>query len=409
MSSDSNRFQSKVAILGLSQSGKTSIRQVIFEGFAPEATSQNPATVRINRKLFNMAGSSINLFDVGGQSNYLNEVFQQYQERTFSDVKAVIFVVDVSDAANVMRSKYYFDLTVENVKKISSSAKIYVFAHKMDVVPINKRNVVLQSIKDIFEIDQIENSEIHGTSIYEDSLWNAMQNVLALIFPKDDQKTTEIKDLVKLYNLSFLSVSTSHGLILYSEPESTAVINFERLRNELSSTYFPGMVLDYAIFSLGEYKVYMREIENDLVVTAIFQSVQNMDETKKDFLEMSEKLMQMFQPDEFYEQAKAKMKKTLSSYLEKNNVKKLNELERKFDKKISVKCDVCGKTIKQSILDVAVKNSEKLDRGIKVNVGFGVTTIEIYPIHECIEGMREIPIFLDSDLEYRRFDKSRPI
>ncbi|MHA1829586.1 MAG: ADP-ribosylation factor-like protein, partial [Candidatus Heimdallarchaeaceae archaeon] len=147
MSSDSNRFQSKVAILGLSQSGKTSIRQVIFEGFAPEATSQNPATVRINRKLFNMAGSSINLFDVGGQSNYLNEVFQQYQERTFSDVKAVIFVVDVSDAANVMRSKYYFDLTVENVKKISSSAKIYVFAHKMDVVPINKRNVVLQSIK----------------------------------------------------------------------------------------------------------------------------------------------------------------------------------------------------------------------------------------------------------------------
>ncbi|MHA1259389.1 MAG: hypothetical protein ACTSRO_07075, partial [Candidatus Heimdallarchaeaceae archaeon] len=58
MSSDSNRFQSKVAILGLSQSGKTSIRQVIFEGFAPEATSQNPATVRINRKLFNMAGSS---------------------------------------------------------------------------------------------------------------------------------------------------------------------------------------------------------------------------------------------------------------------------------------------------------------------------------------------------------------
>ena len=118
MSHRSQELESKIVILGLSQSGKTSIRQVIFEGFTPESTSMNPATVRINRKLFNLAGSAINLFDVGGQTNYLNEVFQQYQERTFSDVKVVIFVIDISDAANIMRSKYYFDLTIENINKL---------------------------------------------------------------------------------------------------------------------------------------------------------------------------------------------------------------------------------------------------------------------------------------------------
>ncbi|NPD87483.1 MAG: hypothetical protein HGN29_02085 [Asgard group archaeon] len=409
MSVDREGLESKVAILGLSQSGKTSIRQVIFEGFAPESTSQNPATVRINRKLFNLAGSSINLFDVGGQSAYLNEVFQQYQERTFSDVKAVIFVVDVSDAANIMRSKYYFDLTVENVKEISRTAKIYVFAHKMDVVPVNKRQAVLQSIKDIFEIDNMENAEIYGTSIFEDTLWDAMQKILALVYPKDDSKTLEIKDVVGAYDLSFLAVSTTHGLVLYSQPEALAGVNYERLRNELSNTFFPGMVMDYAIFSLGNFCVFMREIDNDLVLTSVFEHGPDLGDTRSKFLELSGKIMQIFQPDELIGQAKAKMKSTLSKYLENNKVREIATLERRFDVKVNVKCDICGKQVQKSILDVAVENSEKLERGIKITAGFGVTTIEMYPIHECIEGMREIPVFLDSDLEYRRYDNSRPI
>lgn len=409
MSVDRESLESKVAILGLSQSGKTSIRQVVFEGFAPESTSQNPATVRINRKLFNLAGSSINLFDVGGQSAYLNEVFSQYQERTFSDVKAVIFVVDVSDAANVMRSKYYFDLTVENVKQISRTARIYVFAHKMDVVPVNKRQAVLQSIKDIFEIDSMENAEIYGTSIFEDTLWDAMQKILALIYPKDDSKTLEIKDVVGAYELSFLAVSTTHGLVLYSQPEALAGVNYERLRNELSNTFFPGMVMDYAIFSLGNFCVFMREIENDLVLTAVFEHGPDLIETRGKFLELSGKIMHIFQPDELIGQAKAKMKSSLSKYLEDSKVREIDTLERRFDVKVNVKCDICGKQVQKSILDVAVENSEKLERGIKVTAGFGVTTIEMYPIHECIEGMREIPVFLDSDLEYRRYDNSRPI
>ena len=409
MSMDKEGLESKVAILGLSQSGKTSIRQVVFEGFAPESTSQNPATVRINRKLFNIAGSSINLFDVGGQSAYLNEVFQQYQERTFSDVKAVIFVVDVSDAANVMRSKYYFDLTVENVKEISRTERIYVFAHKMDVVPVNKREAVLQSIKDIFEVSSMGNTEIYGTSIFEDTLWDAMQKILALIFPKDDAKTLEIKDVVGEYDLSFLAVSTTHGLVLYSQPEALAGVNYERLRNELSNTFFPGMVMDYAIFSLGNYCVFMREIENDLVLTAVFEHIPDLADTRGRFLELSGKVMHIFQPDELIGQAKAKMKSSLSKYLEDGKVREIATLERRFDVKVNVKCDICGKQVQKSILDVAVENSEKLERGIKVTAGFGVTTIEMYPIHECIEGMREIPVFLDSDLEYRRYDNSRPI
>ena len=153
----------------------------------------------------------------------------------------------------------------------------------------------------------------------------------------------------------------------------------------------------------------MREIENDLVLTTVFENVADLADKRSTFLELSGKIMHIFQPDELIGQAKAKMKAGLSEYLEKSKVKDIANLERKFDIKVSVKCDICGKQIQKSILDVAVENSEKLERGIKVTAGFGVTTIEMYPIHECIEGMREIPVFLDSDLEYRRYDSSRPI
>ncbi len=404
-----SELESKVVVLGLSQSGKTSIRQVVFEGFTPEATALNPATVRINRKLFNLAGGAINLFDIGGQTNYLNEIFQQYKERTFTDVRAAIFVVDVSDAANVMRSKYYFDLMLKSLGDMSKKARIYVFAHKIDVVSLNKRTSIVKSIGDIFEIEEYENVKIYGTSIFDNTVWEAMQEVLSYVYPRDGVKTTELKGIVGNYNLEFLALSTSQGLILYSEPEVVSGVNFQRLKNELAKAYFPGMVLQQAIFAYGNYTVLMKEVADDLIVTTIFPEKTGITDAQDKFSYLSNQINSLFQPDELLGQAKAKMKKTLADYLKKHKIKNVKELEIRFDTKIGVKCDVCGKQIQKSVLEIALENSEQLERGIKISSGFGATSVEIYPLHECVEGIREIPVILDNNLEYRRYDKSRPI
>ena len=407
--STKKKSESKVIVLGLSQSGKTSIRQVIFEGFAPQATSRNPATVRINRKLFNLAGSNINLYDIGGQTNYLNELFQQYKERTFSDVKAAIFVVDVSDAANIMRSKYYFDLTLQTLNSLSTTSRVYVFAHKLDIVPLNKRETIIQSIADIFEIEKYKNSAIFGTSIFDDSVWDAMQQVLSFVFPRDDSKTVQIKDAVGSHDLSFLALSTSQGLVLYSEPEVESGVNYTRMKNELMKAYFPGMMLTQAIFSFGENLVFMKELDDELIITTVFPK--NIDNTKaqKIFDEISVKLSDLFKPEDLLGQAKNKMRKTVIDHIKLKGLKNIQDIERKLDTKISVRCDICGKTIQKSILDVAIENSENLDRGIKITSGMGVASVDIFPTHECIEGIREIPIKLDHNLEYRRYENSRPI
>ncbi|MFW9924741.1 MAG: ADP-ribosylation factor-like protein, partial [Candidatus Thorarchaeota archaeon] len=391
--------ESKVIILGLSQSGKTSIRQVIFEGFAPKSTALNPATVRINRKLFNLAGGNINLFDIGGQSNYLDEVFKQYKERTFSDVKAAIFVVDISDAANIMRSKYYYDLTVNNLDKMSASARVYVFAHKMDVVPLSKREAVLKSLSEIFEIDKHPQASIYPTSIFDDSVWDAMQQVLSYVYPRDDIKSSELKSLVSNYHLTFLAISTSQGLILYSEPEVISGANFTRMKNELTKAFFPGMLLSQAMFTIGTSALFMREIEEDLVLNVTFPTSQIITESEKKFDELCFSVGNLFKKEEFLGIAKSKMKDNLANYLRNGKIKIAEDVDRKFETKISVKCDVCGKQIQKSILDVALQNSEQIEKGIKISAGFGVATVEIFPTHECIEGIREIPVILDNNLE----------
>ena len=377
-----SELESKIVVLGLSQSGKTSIRQVVFEGFAPEATSMNPATVRINRKLFNLAGSAINLFDVGGQSNYLNEVFEQYRERTFSDAKAFIFVVDVSDASNIMRSKYYFDLTLENAKQLAEGARIYVFAHKMDVVPPNKREPVLQSIKDIFEISNYPMADIMATSIYEETIWDAMQQVIAYVYPKDDSKSTKIKQTFSQQDLVFLSLSTAQGLMLYSQPERYNGFNFVKLKNDLAKMFSP---------------------------TTVFPPKHTVEEEINYFMNLSAEMKELFQADELIGRAKIKMKDKLIDYLAKNGIPKSEGIEKRIEMSISFKCDTCGRNLQKSLIDVAVENSENLERGIKIQKGFGATSVEMFPLHECVEGIREIPIFLDGDLEYRRYDDSRPV
>jgi len=407
--SSTNPLESKVIVLGLSQSGKTSIRQVVFEGFTPQATALNPATVRINRKLFNLAGGSINLFDIGGQTNYLNEVFDQHKNRTFSDVKAAIFVVDVSDAANIMRSKYYFDLTIKALEGLSRPARIYVFAHKMDIIPLNKREPVVQSIADIFEVEKYDNVTIHGTSIFDETVWEAMQKVLSYVYPRDDAKTTEIKTIVGDQKLEFLALSTAQGLILYAEPEVEAGVNFARMKSELAKAYFPNLILNQAMFTFGEFKVFMKEIADDLVITAVFPKEYDFNRAQAAFDTLSDKLTNIFQPEELLGKAKQKTKKILMDFFKSKKLRNLEALERRLESKINIQCDVCGKKIQKSVLDVALENAEQLDRGFSVKTGFGATTIEMYPIHDCVEGIREIPVILDENLEYRRYEKSRPI
>ena len=51
----------------------------------------------------------------------------------FSSVVALIWVVDVSAEDELSRSKFYFDLALENLRQNSPDAQVFCFLHKSDL------------------------------------------------------------------------------------------------------------------------------------------------------------------------------------------------------------------------------------------------------------------------------------
>jgi GTPase SAR1 family protein len=171
-------FDNKVLFTGLSQSGKTSIIQVVFKGIEPEATKDLPPTVRYTRQKKQLKGFEYYIVDVGGQIPYLEEIFDVLEETIFTNLNYLFYVVDVDNIEVFYQAREYFALALKSVEKICMNATVVVLAHKMDLIPEEERDAKIERISEIFFLDSLENVKIYGTSIYEDSIFDVMKKVL---------------------------------------------------------------------------------------------------------------------------------------------------------------------------------------------------------------------------------------
>ncbi len=177
---DKSEFGSKLLFLGLAQTGKTSIIQVVFENKAPETTEGIPATVGVRRKLVDFSDISLNVYDVGGQITYLEEAFVDLRESIFSRIKALFFVVDTSRHDDFEIAKMYFRRAIRNLNEYSPEGKTVVLAHKMDLVSTKEREKAISFITEIFELEDYSEVEIFETSIYEKTLMDAVEKALGI-------------------------------------------------------------------------------------------------------------------------------------------------------------------------------------------------------------------------------------
>ncbi len=171
-------FGLKFLFLGLAQTGKSSIIKVVFENMEPEKTKSLPATVGLKREYLDFSGYSLNVYDVGGQITYLEEAFIDLRESIFSHLKTMFFVVDSSNLLDLATAKKYFERAYKNVQEYSKDAKIFVLAHKMDLIPKEARVKATGLISEFFDIRNYENVELFETSIYEQSIFEALKKAL---------------------------------------------------------------------------------------------------------------------------------------------------------------------------------------------------------------------------------------
>ncbi|MHA1198764.1 MAG: hypothetical protein ACTSQF_05355 [Candidatus Heimdallarchaeaceae archaeon] len=96
----------------------------------------------------------------------------------FSHIKTLFFVVDASKYHDFSYTKNYFVRAIKNLSEYSPDAKLIVLSHKSDLIPKEERVKAVGVISELFEIESYPNVEIFETSIFEPSLYEAVEKAI---------------------------------------------------------------------------------------------------------------------------------------------------------------------------------------------------------------------------------------
>eukprot|EP00796_Vickermania_ingenoplastis_P004211 gene4211-3043_t len=218
----------KLLLLGPGGAGKTCMRSIIFDNYFPRdalrlgiTISMDQSRVHILRNLF------LNLYDCGGQHQYVVEYLNKQREYIFRKVAVMLFVFDINsmsvdeplkegaeDGPMLPSNSWtkrdmldYFKQAMCNIHKYSPQAKVFVLLHKIDLIGKDSREQVAQNRKcDILNV--MEELQLNGlytpeqgeiqffcTSIWGNSLYRAYSSVVCSLIPHRERLLQAIKEL----------------------------------------------------------------------------------------------------------------------------------------------------------------------------------------------------------------------
>jgi len=161
--------EDKILLMGLQAAGKTAIKDVVFFNKQPGEVDDYMATIHYQRQFLDEEQTSM-IIDSGGQESYWNEAVTHFRHLVFSNVKLLVWIVDVTKPELFEESERRFSFTIRQYKKENPDGKITVLCHKVDLVTPEKMIVIHQHIRDMFSDGRFE-VEFENTSIYyQDSL-----------------------------------------------------------------------------------------------------------------------------------------------------------------------------------------------------------------------------------------------
>ncbi|MFQ6123338.1 MAG: ADP-ribosylation factor-like protein [Candidatus Heimdallarchaeota archaeon] len=186
----------KIVLCGLSEAGKTSIRDVVFGGKEATEVEGYGATLNYVRQFISLEGEGgykFTLMDLGGQRIFLDRFITKFSPFVFHNVVALIYVVDVADSDRFNSAKHYFDAALERLQKYSPKSHVFVLIHKMDLVEKNPdyKEKITDHLRSLFEKDIDRKIIFFETTIYNETIKNALYEILKISFPEIPTKTTQ--------------------------------------------------------------------------------------------------------------------------------------------------------------------------------------------------------------------------
>lgn len=220
--------------MGKSGAGKTSMRSIIFANFMPKDTMRLGFTNSINQSNIRFLGTlSLALWDCGGQDHFMQHYFESQRDTLFRNVQVLIYVFDVH--SEDQRDMNYYRSCVDAIQDHSPSAHIFVLIHKMDLIPVEKRDEAFaKKEKEVLKNSGSLNVVCFKTSIWDETLYLAWSRIVHYLIPNSDILTQSLNrfctaceaDEVVLFEKStFLVISN------YSTKEHKDIHRFEKISN----------------------------------------------------------------------------------------------------------------------------------------------------------------------------------
>ena len=172
----------KIILLGLSQAGKTSIRDVVFGGKAPEETANYAATLNYERQVEQVADEPITVMDLGGQEVFLKRFLSSMSSFIFSNVAVLVFICDISTPDKFPASLKAFTEGTNRLEEMSDvQPAVYILLHKTDLMAdLTSRAERMEFLMEMFQ-DAVSTRNITflQTSIYDNSIHEAFKRITA--------------------------------------------------------------------------------------------------------------------------------------------------------------------------------------------------------------------------------------
>ncbi|UCE05596.1 MAG: hypothetical protein JSW07_18655 [bacterium] len=217
MSSQHQTQSKKVVFLGLAESGKSTIINSVIEGTIPQLGGKYDATINYQRKIKVLCGTELNVFDLGGQTRFLDRFTGDLSEFVFSDVDVFIFVLEPLQVVDVSRAKYYLELSLEKLDQFSPKANVHIFLHKMDLLPEKLADSFFDYIMSYFCAKISRNLQFHKTSVFSDSIYMVIGKIFAEILDIEADLCSISDEFIKGFPniVNQVQIMTKEGILLH--------------------------------------------------------------------------------------------------------------------------------------------------------------------------------------------------
>ena len=232
-------MKKKVLLMGRSCSGKTSMRSIIFANYLARDAKRLGPTIDMEQSQVKFLGSLVlNLWDCGGQEQYMENYLRAQRDHIFSGVALLIYVFDV-ESRTVENDMQKFKSCVESIAQYSPDAQLFCLLHKMDLISDTQRKTVFESRRDAVDdllqsIGTTIKANCFPTSIWDESLYHAWSSIVHAMIPNVEVLERHLKkfgDVCEAEEVVLFERATFLVISRLSHKPNSDVLRFEKISN----------------------------------------------------------------------------------------------------------------------------------------------------------------------------------